>query len=73
MKAILEFNLPEDSCEFNSAKNGVEYQIILQELDEQMRTKLKYTELSKKEAILLESLRELLYNSLESRGVKLWE
>jgi hypothetical protein len=45
MKAILEFNLPEDSEDFDLAKNGPKYKLILDELDNYLRAKLKYEDL----------------------------
>lgn len=44
MKAILEFNLPEEDEEFNTAMHGIDYKIILEELDNYLRHELKYNE-----------------------------
>lgn len=45
-KAVLEFNLPEENDEFETAYNGINYKIILSELDNYLRSRLKYEELS---------------------------
>jgi hypothetical protein len=42
MKAILEFNLPEDDQEFTLATNGLNFWSVLWELDQDLRTKTKY-------------------------------
>jgi hypothetical protein len=41
-KAILEFNLPEEKEEFESAKNGGCYKLALWDLDQYLRGILKY-------------------------------
>ena len=42
MKAILEFNLPDDQQEFDLANNGLNFWRVLYELDQDLRTKTKY-------------------------------
>lgn len=42
MKAILEFNLPDDQVEFDLASNGRKFWSILWELDQDLRAKTKY-------------------------------
>jgi len=42
MKAILEFNLPDDNQEYNLANNGLNFWRVLYELDKDLRTKTKY-------------------------------
>lgn len=44
MKAILKFDLPEDTTEFHSAVNGGDALAVLAELDDYLRAKVKYTE-----------------------------
>lgn len=44
MKAILKFDLPEDTTEFHSAVNGGDALAVLAELDNYLRAKVKYTE-----------------------------
>jgi hypothetical protein len=41
MKATLEFNLPEESEEHNSAINGWKYQLILEEIFNYLRRQEK--------------------------------
>lgn len=42
MKAILEFNLPDDQTEFDLAISGNKFWNVLYELDQELRTKTKY-------------------------------
>ena len=42
MKAILKFNLPEDSYQYSAAYNGASYLSVLWDLDEWLRGKIKY-------------------------------
>ena len=42
MKAILEFNLPEDQERFDFATNGLNYYAALTEFDQWLRSEYKY-------------------------------
>jgi hypothetical protein len=42
MKAILEFNLPEDKEDFDFATNGINYYLTLTEFDNWLRSEYKY-------------------------------
>ena len=42
MKAILEFNLPEDQSDFDLAVNGAKAQVALWEIDQWLRAQYKY-------------------------------
>ena len=42
MKAILEFNLPEDSHEFDMATQGSNMHSVLWEMDQWLRAQYKY-------------------------------
>ena len=42
MKAILEFNLPEDKDEYDFANNGLNYYLALVEFDRWLRSEYKY-------------------------------
>ena len=42
MKAILEFNLPEDNQEFELATKGLKFWSVLYDLDQSLRAKTKY-------------------------------
>ena len=42
MRAILEFNLPEDKEDFDFANNGINYYSALCEFDNWLRSEYKY-------------------------------
>jgi hypothetical protein len=70
MKAILEFNLPEEQCEFKDAQEGGFYKAVLQEFDNYLRGKLKYEELSSNDQALLETVRQKLHDCADN---KIWD
>jgi hypothetical protein len=70
MKAILEFNLPEETESYELAMNGCHYLFALQELDNYLRSQLKYNDsLNEEQCHLIESIRTKLYEELNERGV----
>lgn len=42
MKAILEFNLPDDHIEYKHANKAVDYYLALGDIDHEIRNYLKY-------------------------------
>lgn len=46
MKAILEFNLPEDEEEFSNAVKGADYKSAIHNIKDYIRTIWKYQELT---------------------------
>ena len=44
MKAILEFNLPEDQIDFDLAVKGTKYYSALWEMDQWLRSQIKYND-----------------------------
>ena len=42
MKAILEFNLPDDQQDFDLATSGLKFWSVLCDLDQSLRAKTKY-------------------------------
>jgi len=46
MKAILEFDLPKDNQDFQSAINGNNYKSAIWEFDQLLRSEMKYKELT---------------------------
>lgn len=45
MKAILEFNLPEENKDFQDAINGNNYRSAIWDFDQLLRSEMKYKEL----------------------------
>ena len=72
MKAILKFDLPDDQDEFYMATNGRNYNLILYNLSQEMRSIVKYDE-SKSEDYrqAVEDMRDKLYQLVNEYAVDL--
>ena len=73
MKAILEFNLPEDQHEFDLAANGAKAQVTLWEMDQWLRTQYKYMtdeEYSEDKYETFEKCRDQLREIMFENGLK---
>jgi len=73
MKAILEFILPEDKIEFDTATKAMDWAILAWEIDQSIRNRLKYQSekldsSSAKEE--LELLRNELRDLMEESGLQ---
>lgn len=66
MKAILEFDLPEENSEHRHAVNGQTYAICIWEIDKRLREMEKYEE---KDVLEIDKLRELIREILEENGI----
>ena len=69
MKAILEFNLPEEEEQFNVASKGMDWALIVWDIDQLLRNKLKYGAPTH-HVHLLEELRDTLNNLVEDKGLQ---
>jgi hypothetical protein len=69
MKAILKFNLPEESHEFANAIHGAKMKSILWDLKEYYRSRLKYEELSDIQFKTLEECSEHFWNLINSENI----
>ena len=73
MKAILEFELPEDKEEFDAASKGMDWAIVAWDMEQYIRNRLKYqsekldTSSAKEE---LELLRNELHSLMEDSGLQ---
>jgi hypothetical protein len=73
MRAILEFNLPEDRQEHNAAVHGMDWALVCWELDQEIRKFLKYGNDFKSADEALEDIRRTLHNLIEESGLNLEE
>ena len=74
MKAILEFNLPEDQPEFNTAIKGGDWKHVCWEMDQLLRKEIKYNDsLSEEQLKVYEGVREELYGFMSENKVDLYE
>jgi hypothetical protein len=71
MKAILEFDLPENSHEFEMATNGYKFHSVLWEMDQYLRGKIKYApdDMSDDTLNTLEQCRSQLHEFMGSYNV----
>ena len=74
MKAILEFNLPEDQPEFNNAIKGGDWKHVCWEMEQYLRRNVKYAPDGTNEEVLqaLENAREFLNNLMVDNNVDLY-
>ena len=71
MKAILEFNLPDDKEEFDAASKGMDWAILAWDIDQSVRSLLKYhPEKYETGQQALEHIREQLRDFMEERGLQ---
>lgn len=61
MKAILEFSLPEEQDSFKTACNAVSYSLVLWDLDQFLRGKIKYEPLTEEKEAIYQELRDKLH------------
>ena len=68
MKAILEFNLPEDKEEFNIASKAMEWSILVWDIDQMLRSKIKNGNTSHE--VILQEIRNELNFQMEENGLQ---
>ena len=71
MKAILEFNMPEDQVEFDFAVQGSKMYSALWDISQELRTLWKYEELNDEEFKIVERIRDKFYEILDENQIKL--
>lgn len=73
MKAILEFNLPDDQQDFTLANNALNFWRVLYELDQELRTKTKYASDDMPEDVYIaySKIREMIHELMNDNNVSL--
>ena len=73
MKAIIEFDLHEERQEFEDCTNGWKWKFIVSELDNELRSKVKYPSDDANDEVLeaLAKFREFLHDQLREEGLLL--
>jgi hypothetical protein len=72
MKAILEFDLPSEREEYEDATDGWKYSIVLWEMDQWLRSKIKYDDtLTDEQYDIYEGVRKRLWEIAEENEVTL--
>jgi len=69
MKAILEFNLPEEEEQFNAANKGMDWALVVWDINQLLRDKLKYGKLLPNTRAELEEIRDTLNEMLTDKGL----
>jgi hypothetical protein len=69
VKAILEFNLPEEQAELETAAAATKLSLVVDDIKNALRTKLKYGEFRGKEYAAYENIQKELFAALEEHGV----
>jgi hypothetical protein len=71
MKAILEFNLPEEQEEFQDCINGFKWSCLVGQLDNELRTRTKYASDDTPDEVVaaLVEIREYLRVLLSEEGL----
>lgn len=69
MKAILEFDLPEDQEIFDISSNAMKYHSVLWDLDQYLRSKVKWGDDLKLDIPTYESVRGILAQYMRDEGV----
>ena len=71
MKAILEFNLPEEEEQFNAANKGMDWALIAWDMDQLLYNKLKHEPgLVTSELMQIEEIREKFNAMLVDKGLQ---
>jgi len=70
--ATLTFSLPEEQEEFDYAVKGSDWRIVVEDMSNWLRSKLKYEQLTPEQDAAYEEARKHLFTILEERGLSLW-
>jgi hypothetical protein len=71
MKAILEFNLPEEQAEHYCAIKGADMLNVLWELRTKLRAMMKYEELTSEQYEIVEQIQQSLFDMLNDYDINL--
>lgn len=70
MKATLEFNLPDDEHEFNMAITGSKWSLVAWDIDQYLRTRMKYEDsISDEQYKAVEAARKKLRDIISNYGL----
>lgn len=71
MEGILKFNLPEEGVGYLSAINGGKWKAVVWDIDQSLRSKIKYESISDDALKHLEDIRSSLHEFIGSYGLSL--
>lgn len=67
----ISFNLPEEEEEFRDAQAASQWKMLICDLTSHIRTQLKHGSISGEKYVALEEIRDLIWASIEERGLKM--
>jgi hypothetical protein len=71
-KATITFSLPEEQQDFHDAVHALDYKMVLWDLDQRLRSKLKYDDtLDNISAAAYQDARDILHGLLNDYGVSI--
>jgi len=71
MKAVLEFNLPEDKEQFDVAARAMDWALLVWDIDQSIRSLMKYhPEEYETGEQAFEHIKEEIHNIMEERGLQ---
>ena len=68
-KATLTYDLPEEQTDFDMATHAADMWVILNDLDQELRSHLKYDSHPKWHSETVEDIRNIILNAMAERGV----
>jgi len=71
MKAVIEFELPEDRCEFTAASKALDWALAVWDIDQWLRNRIKHEVSDGVAVVELEGCRTKLHEILEKRSLSL--
>ena len=71
MKAIIEYNLPDDQFEFDNAVKSMKMFFALTEIKDELRSIWKYEELKENQFEMVERIREKFFEILQENEINL--
>jgi len=71
MKATIEYNLPDDQFEFDSAVKSTKMYFALTEIKDELRTIWKYEDLKENQFEMVERIREKFFEILQENEINL--
>ena len=71
MKAIIEYNLPEDQFEFDNAVKSMKMWHALNEIKDELRRIYKYEDLKENQYEMVERIREKFFEILQENEINL--
>ena len=69
MKVILEFELPRDKKKFDVVSKGMDWALVVWDMDQIMLKKVKYSELPDEARLAIDELRLTMSDMLINRGL----